>query len=99
MSHPSHASVASLGDVLLVPVSTVPPSHGRGHWGAESLVLLRAVLWVWGLFVLAFFSPFLSRKRLMFSYFWLPLPLEIWQRRQPRMVLKCQTGQDVLKPP
>lgn len=52
--------MASLCNVLPVPVSAVPPSRGRGHWGAESLVLLRAVLWVWGLFVLAFFFIILS---------------------------------------
>lgn len=93
---PCSSSVALLGSALRVPVPAVSPlSHGRGHWAAEPLVPLRGMLWVWGLFVLAglgFFFFFLSRKHLMFLYIWLLLPLEIWQRRQPRAVPKCQTG-------
>lgn len=59
---PCSSSVALLGSALRVPVPAVSPlSRGRGHWGAEPLVLLRGVLWVWGLFVLAgFFFFFLS---------------------------------------
>lgn len=53
---PCASSVAWLGSALWVPVPAVSLlSHGRGHWGAEPLVPLRGVLWVWGLFVLAFF--------------------------------------------
>lgn len=58
---PCCSSVALLGSALWVPVPAVSPlSHGRGHWGAEPLVPLRGVLWVWGLFVLAGFFFFFS---------------------------------------
>lgn len=105
VSHPSHAlrlvsplwhlwamSCWSLSPLFLLH-SMAEAIGVRSHWCCSGCAVGV------GFVCFGFFFLFLSRKHLMFSYFWLPLPLEIWQRRQPRVVLKCQTGQDVLKPP